>query len=45
LGQRDGDYVEVLNGLAEGEHVVVRGAHLVKLAAAAPASFGHGHAH
>lgn len=45
LGLREREYVEVLSGLEAGEHVAVRGAHLVKLAAAAPASFGHGHAH
>ncbi len=45
LGLRSSEYVEVLSGLEAGEHVAVRGAHLVKLAAAAPASFGHGHAH
>jgi len=45
LGPRSGEYVEVLSGLEAGEHVAVRGAQLIKLAAAAPASFGHGHAH
>lgn len=44
-GIRDGDYVAVLDGLAPGERVVSRGAWQVKLAASAPASLSHGHAH
>jgi hypothetical protein len=42
---RDGDFVEVKNGLAEGERVVTLGAYDVRLAATAPAAIGHGHAH
>ena len=45
LGIRDGDRVEILDGLSAGERVVTRGAYLVHLAAAAPAAVGHGHAH
>jgi len=45
LGVRDGDWVEVLRGLAPGERVATRGAYIVKLAALSPASFGAGHAH
>jgi multidrug efflux pump subunit AcrA (membrane-fusion protein) len=45
LGVRDGDFVEVKGGLAEGERVVTLGAYDVRLAATAPAAIGHGHAH
>lgn len=45
LGIADGAFVEVLAGIAEGERVVSHCAYALKLAAASPASFGHGHAH
>jgi len=45
LGVRDGDYVEVLEGLSPGERVVTRGAYYVRLAAASGAIPPHGHAH
>jgi len=45
LGIRDGQFVEVRAGIQEGERVVTKGAYLVKLASASPASFGEGHAH
>ena len=45
LGVRDGDKVQVLSGVSEGERVVTKGAYVVRLAAASPASFGEGHAH
>lgn len=45
LGARDGDWVEVLDGLTPGQRVVSRGAYLVKLAATGTAQIGHGHAH
>lgn len=45
LGIRDGQFVEVRSGIQEGERVVTKGAYLVKLASASPASFGEGHAH
>jgi RND family efflux transporter MFP subunit len=44
-GLRDGDFVAIEGGLAQGERVVSRGAYLVHLAAGAPADIGHGHAH
>ena len=45
LGDRDGDLVEVLEGLAPGERVVSRGAWQVRLAAAGGALPAHGHVH
>ena len=45
LGARDGDWVEVLDGLTPGSRVVSRGAWLIKLAATGTAQIGHGHAH
>lgn len=45
LGARDGDWVEVVEGLEPGQRVVSRGAYLVKLAAANTGQIGHGHAH
>ncbi len=45
LGMRDNGFVEVLDGLGEGEWVVATGGNAIKLAALSPASFGHGHAH
>ncbi|RDH90617.1 MAG: efflux RND transporter periplasmic adaptor subunit [endosymbiont of Seepiophila jonesi] len=45
LGLRDGGWVEVREGLSAGERVVIRGAYLVRLAAASPAEASHGHAH
>lgn len=45
LGARDGDWVEVVDGLMPGSRVVSRGAWLVKLAATGTAQIGHGHAH
>ena len=44
-GIRDGGWVEIVSGLAEGERVATRGAYAIKLAALSPASFGHGHGH
>lgn len=45
LGVRQGDWVEVREGLRQGERVVTRGAYLVKLAASGTGQIGHGHAH
>ncbi len=45
LGIRDGGYVEVSDGVIDGEWVVAQGGNAVRLAALSPASFGHGHAH
>ena len=45
IGTRDGDWVEVVEGLEPGQRVVSRGAWLVKLAATGTGEIGHGHAH
>ncbi|MBI4985259.1 MAG: efflux RND transporter periplasmic adaptor subunit [Rhodocyclales bacterium] len=45
LGVRDGDWVEVVEGLEPGQRVVSRGAYLIKLAATNTGQIGHGHAH
>ncbi len=45
LGVKDGGYVEILRGVQAGEHVVSRGAYLVRLAGASGAVPTHGHAH
>ncbi|MCM2334043.1 MAG: efflux RND transporter periplasmic adaptor subunit [Anaeromyxobacteraceae bacterium] len=45
LGVRDGDLVEVLEGLSPGERVVSKGAWQVRLAAAGGALPAHGHVH
>lgn len=45
LGVRDRGQVQVLEGLSEGEWVVGRGAHAIKLASTSTATIGHGHAH
>ena len=45
IGARDGDWVEVVDGLEAGQRVVTRGAWLVKLAATRTGEIGHGHAH
>lgn len=45
LGVRDGDLVEVLDGIAPGDRVVSRGAWQVRLAAAGGALPAHGHIH
>ncbi|MBO9470815.1 efflux RND transporter periplasmic adaptor subunit [Endozoicomonas sp. G2_2] len=45
LGLRGVDYIAVHNGVESGDRVVVHGAYQVRLAAAAPAEAGHGHAH
>jgi RND family efflux transporter MFP subunit len=45
VGSREGDWVEVVDGLTPGSRVVSRGAYLVKLAATGTAQIGHGHAH
>jgi cobalt-zinc-cadmium efflux system membrane fusion protein len=44
-GLRDGDWIAIRSGVAEGDRVVVKGAYQVRLAAAQPAAMGHGHAH
>lgn len=45
LGIRDGTWVQVLEGLAEGERVVTRGAYAVRLASVSSAIPAHGHVH
>jgi multidrug efflux pump subunit AcrA (membrane-fusion protein) len=45
LGVRQGDRVEVLQGLEAGEHVVTLGSHLVRLAGSSGKVPEHGHAH
>lgn len=45
LGARDGDWVAVLRGVAEGERVVSVGAYDIRLAAIGGDAIGHGHAH
>lgn len=44
-GLRDGDFIAIESGIEAGERVVTLGAYQVRLAAAAPAAMGHGHAH
>jgi membrane fusion protein, heavy metal efflux system len=45
LGIKDGEWLEVLSGLEQGDRIVTRGAYLVKLASAGGDTFGHGHVH
>lgn len=45
LGIRSNGWIEVLEGLAAGEHVVTIGAYDIKLAAASGSVPAHGHAH
>lgn len=45
LGIRSGGWVQVLEGVKEGERVVSRGAYEIKLSTATGAAVGHGHTH
>ena len=45
LGIRSNGWIEVLEGVAEGEHVVTKGAYEIRLSAASGAVPSHGHAH
>lgn len=45
LGLRDGEWVEIVEGLEPGDVLVTRGAYYVRLAAAGGAVPSHGHAH
>jgi len=45
LGIRDGNWVQVLSGIAEGERVVTKGAYAVRLASVSSAIPAHGHVH
>jgi RND family efflux transporter MFP subunit len=42
-GQRDGPWIEIRDGLAEGERVVAKGAYLVRLASTKTEASGHAH--
>jgi len=44
-GVREGGLVEILDGASRGERVVVKGAHLVRLAAMSNQAPAHGHVH
>ena len=44
-GAREGSYVAVTSGVSAGEHVAVRGAYYVKLAASSGTIPAHGHSH
>ena len=45
LGIRDGEFVQVVSGLAEGERLVTKGAYAIRLAAVSTTIPAHGHAH
>jgi RND family efflux transporter MFP subunit len=45
LGFRDGNWVQVLSGVTEGERVATRGAMAIRLASASSVIPAHGHAH
>jgi hypothetical protein len=45
LGDRNGEYVEVLKGLSERERVVTVGAYQVRLASLSSQLPAHGHEH
>jgi RND family efflux transporter MFP subunit len=45
LGANDGEKVQVLSGLAEGERVVTKGAYQIKLSQASGTMPAHGHEH
>jgi membrane fusion protein, heavy metal efflux system len=45
LGIRDGQWIQVVSGLAAGERVVIDGAYAVRLASASSVIPSHGHAH
>jgi cobalt-zinc-cadmium efflux system membrane fusion protein len=45
LGAREGDRVQVLAGVKPGEHIVTRGAYLVRLASLSTSVPAHGHVH
>lgn len=45
LGQRSGGMVQVLEGLNPGERIVVKGAHLIRLASMSSQVPAHGHVH
>jgi multidrug efflux pump subunit AcrA (membrane-fusion protein) len=45
LGGNDGEKVQVLSGVTEGERVVIKGAYQIKLSHASGALPAHGHEH
>ena len=45
LGIRDGNWVQILSGITEGERVVTKGAYAVRLASVSSAIPAHGHVH
>lgn len=45
IGIRDGEYVQVLSGVDEGERVVTKGAYAIRLASVSSVIPAHGHAH
>jgi multidrug efflux pump subunit AcrA (membrane-fusion protein) len=45
LGANDGQKVQVLSGVAEGERVVIKGGYQIKLSQASGALPAHGHEH
>lgn len=45
LGIRDGNWVQVLEGLSEGDRVVTKGAYAIRLASVSSVIPAHGHAH
>ena len=45
LGIRDGSFVQVLDGLKEGERVVTKGAYAIRLSSVSGVIPAHGHAH
>ncbi len=45
LGLRDGNWVQVLAGLKEGERIVTKGAYAIRLASVSGVIPAHGHAH
>lgn len=45
IGIRDGNWVQVLSGVSEGERVVTKGAYAVRLASVSSAIPAHGHVH
>ena len=45
LGIRDGNFVQILAGLKEGERIVTKGAYAIRLASVSSSLPAHGHAH
>jgi len=45
IGIRDGNWVQILSGITEGERVVTKGAYAVRLASVSSAIPAHGHVH